>query len=262
MTYARLVPVAALVGLAIPALARAEVPARPSDPKAMAIAEKVMHALGGDEAWNGTRYLRFDFAVDRDGKTVASRGHTWDKWTGRYRLEAKTKEGDPYVVLMNINTKAGSAFLKGKPLAGEEEKKYVEQGYAIWVNDTYWLLMPYKMRDPGVTLALAGEEKKGDEAWDKVVLTFDGVGLTPKDKYWVYVNRDTGLVDKWEYILKGGPGPATPFMWKNWVRHGKIMLANDRVNPKDGTRIYFPVLEAPAAVADAVFTSSEPAPAK
>jgi hypothetical protein len=76
------------------------------------------------------------------------------------------------------------------------------------------------------------------------------------------VNRETGLVDKWEYILKGGPGPATPFLWKSWVRYGKILLSGDRVNPKDGTRIYFPVLDAPAAVADAVFASREPAPTK
>jgi hypothetical protein len=258
VSYARLIPVAALLGLATP-LRAAEVS---SPPKAVAIADRVMHALGGPEAWNDTRYLRFDFAVDREGKTVVSRAHTWDKWTGRYRLDAKTKEGDPYTVLMNVNTKEGSAWLKGKRLTGEEEKKYLEQAYAIWVNDTYWLLMPYKMRDPGVTLSVEGEEKKGKDTWDKVVLTFNGVGLTPKDKYWVYVNRDTGLVDKWEYILKGGPGPATPFLWKSWVRYGKILLSGDRVNPKDGTRIYFPVLDAPAAVADAVFASPEPAPAK
>ena len=42
--------------------------------------------------------------------------------------------------------------------------------YAIWVNDTYWLLMPYKMKDPGVTLAYDGEEGKGDENVGKVVL--------------------------------------------------------------------------------------------
>jgi hypothetical protein len=251
-----------LAGAAQAPAAEGKPPAGSSPSPAVAIADRVMHALGGPEAWNDTRYLRFDFAVEREGKTVVSRSHTWDKWTGRYRLEAKTKEGDPYTVLMNINTKEGSAWLKGKRLAGEEEKKYLEQAYATWVNDTYWLLMPYKMRDPGVILAMDGEEKKGNDAWDKVALTFDGVGLTPKDKYWVYVNRETGLVDKWEYILKGGPGPATPYLWKGWVRYGKILLAGDRVNPKDGTRIYFPVLEAPPTVPDTAFTSPEPAAAK
>ena len=243
----------------------------PSDPRAVAIADRVMQALGGTAAWNRTRYLRFDFAVENGGKTVTSRAHTWDKWTGRHRLEAKTPKrgepnrtgsGDAFVVLTNINTKEGSAYLKGTRMEGEEEKKYLELAYAIWVNDTYWLLMPYKMRDPGVTLAYDGEETKGGEAWDKVVLSFDNVGLTPNDRYWAYVNRTTGLVDKWEYILNGGPGPAVAFSWKNWARHGTILLASDRVSQQDDTRIHFPVLETPASVPDRVFTSPDAVSAK
>jgi hypothetical protein len=225
-----------------------------SDPKAAAVADKVMDALGGADAWNNTHYLRFDFAVDREGKTLVRRAHTWDKWTGRYRLEATTKEGDPYVVLLNVNTKDGDAWLKGRKLEGDEKKKYLEQAYGTWVNDTYWLLMPYKMKDPGVNLTMAGEEKKDGETWDKVRLTFENVGLTPKDKYTAYVNRKTGLVDRWDYVLKGEDKPPTSFMWKNWQKHGKVMLADDRVNTADGTRIYFPVLETPDKVADEVFT--------
>jgi hypothetical protein len=225
------------------------------DPRAAALADKVMHALGGTEAWSKTRYLRFDFAVDREGKTVVRRAHTWDKWTGRHRLEGTTKEGDPYVVLMNINTREGGAYLKGKKLEGEEAKKHLEQAYGTWVNDTYWLLMPYKMKDPGVILSYAGEEKTGGEAWDKVRLTFDNVGLTPKDKYWAYVNRRTGFVERWDFVLKGEDKPPASFSWKNWKAYGQIRLADDRVNLADGTRIHFPVLEVPGSVPEAVFTT-------
>jgi len=225
-----------------------------SDPKAEALAHRVMEALGGAEAWNKIRYLRFDFAVDRGGKTIVRRSHTWDKWTGRYRLEATTREGEPYVVLMDIDTREGRAWLKGEELGGDEVGKYLEQGYGVWVNDTYWLLMPYKMRDPGVVLALDGVEKEGDEAWDKVRLSFDNVGLTPKDKYWAYVNRKTGLVDRWDYVLKGEDKAPTTFTWGNWRKYGNVMLADDRRNPADGTRIHFPVLETPESLAEAVFT--------
>ena len=236
-------------------LAASPAPEKASDPKATAVADRVMEALGGAEAWNKTRYLRFDFAVDRAGKTIVRRSHTWDKGTGRYRQEATTREGEPYVVLMDIDTKDGRAWRKGVELTGEEAKKYLEQGYAVWVNDTYWLLMPYKMKDPGVVLALDGVEKKGEEAWDKVRLTFDNVGLTPKDKYWAYVNRKTGLVDRWDYVLKGENKPPTTFTWGNWKKYGHVMLADDRLNSADGTRIHFPVLETPESVAEAVFTA-------
>jgi len=246
-----------IVGLTLLGTASAQTatPAR-SDPKAVAIADKVMQALGGPAAWDATRYLRFDFAVEREGKQVTSRAHTWDKHSGRYRLEAKTREGQPYIVLMNVNSKEGSAWLDGKPLEGDELKKYLDQAYATWINDTYWLLMPYKLKDPGVILGYDGEETAVDGSWDKLVLTFDNVGLTPKDKYWVFVNKTNHLVERWDYILKGGPGPATSWLWKGWQRYGAIMLAPERINTKDNSRIHFPVLDAPTHVEDSVFTSA------
>jgi len=244
----------ALAGGAV--IARAE-----SDPRAVAIADQVMEAVGGKAAWNATRYLRFDFAVEREGKTVVRRAHTWDKWTGRHRLEAKTKDGDPYVVVMNVNTKEGAAYVKGAPVEGETAKKLLADAYGAWINDTYWLLMPYKMRDPGVSLKLEGEAKEGDTTYDKVLLTFANVGLTPNDRYWAYVNRGTHLMDKWEFVLQGQKPPAVPFAWKNWQRHGKILLSTDKVNLRDGTRIFFPVLDVPTTIADAVFTVSATAQA-
>ena len=242
----------ALVALAV--LAAAASPAgAASDPKATAVAEHVMQALGGEAAWKATHYLRFDFAVERNGKTLMRRAHTWDKWGGRYRVEAKDKDGQAVVVTMNLNTKQGAATVAGAPLSGEALRKALDEAYAWWVNDTYWLLMPYKMRDPGVMLAYAGEVKKDGAAWDKVLLTFDGVGLTPKDKYWVYVNKATGLVDRWEFVLKGEKTPPVPFEWKGWKTYGRIQLADDRVGPRDGTRIHFPVLESPATVPAGTF---------
>jgi hypothetical protein len=231
-----------------------------SDPKAVAVADRVMQALGGEAAWNAVRYLRFDFAVDRGGKTVMRRAHAWDKWTGRYRVEGKDKDGRDVVVAMNLNTKEGAATVGGKALAGEELRKALDAGYAWWVNDAYWLVMPYKMRDPGVVLSLAGRETKGEDAWDKVLLTFEDVGLTPKDRYWVFVNAKTGLVDRWEFVLKGEKTPPVPFDWKGWKAHGRIQLADDRVNPNDGTHIHFPVLDTPAALPDEAFAIAAPKP--
>ncbi len=225
-----------------------------TDPKAVAVADRVMQALGGEDAWKATHYLRWDFAVDRSGKEVMRRAHTWDKWTGRYRVEAKDKDGKDLVVVMNLNTRQGSATSAGSPLSGEALKKALDDAFGWWTNDMYWLLMPYKMRDPGVNLGYAGEDTRGGETWDKVLLTFDKVGLTPKDKYWVFVNRRTNLVDRWEFVLNGASTPPVPFEWKGWKRYGRIELADDRVSPKDGTRIHFPVLELPDSVPDDRFS--------
>jgi hypothetical protein len=245
------------LALCLPATLVAQTrPAPPaSNPKAIELAGKVMEALGGENAWNNTRYLRFTFAVDREGKTVVSRDHTWDKWTGRYRLEGTDKEGKKYVVLMNINSKEGTGRKDGNPVEGDALKRLLEDAYGAWVNDTYWLIMPYKMMDPGVVLAYEGEAKEKDATWDKVRLSFDNVGLTPKDKYWAYVNRKTGLVDRWDFVLKGENKPPSTFTWEGWKRYGSVMLAPERKSPKDGTRIYFPVLEVPASIPEQAFTT-------
>jgi hypothetical protein len=228
-----------------------------SDPRAVEVAAQVMKALGGQEAWDKTRYLRFDFGFERDGQ-LQSRAHTWDKWTGRYRLDGKNQQGQPFVVLMNVNTKDGQAWVAGQRAATEEEKKLLERAYATWINDTYWLLMPYKLRDPGVTLAYEGEAKEGETTWDKLALSFDNVGLTPKDRYWVWVNRATRLVDRWDFVLKGENVPPTTFLWKDWRPVGSVKLAAERVNAKDNRKIVFPVLDTPASLPDSVFTSPAP----
>ena len=252
MTRTTLALALAAAAALAPALVRAD-----SDPQAVKIADEVMAALGGKDAWDKTRYLRFDFGFTRDGK-LQTRSHTWDKWTGRYRLEGLDAEGKPFVVLMNVNTREGQAWVEGRKAGAEDEKKRVERAYGAWINDTYWLLMPYKLRDPGVNLRYEGEAAEGGTTYDKLALSFDNVGLTPKDRYWVWVNRGTKQVDRWDFVLKGEDVPPTTFHWKDWRAVGAVKLAGKRVNPKDGFELAFPVLEAPASLPDSVFTSPEP----
>src|SRR3954468_18200540 len=90
------------------ALPRGTAPA--AAPTAQSVVDHLTQALGGKPAWDNTHYLRFTFA--------GRRTHWWDKWSGRHRLEGQTKEGQHYVVLENVNTKEGKAWLDGKPLAG------------------------------------------------------------------------------------------------------------------------------------------------
>ena len=235
----------------------ASMPRASSDAKAMEVAERVMQSLGGREAWENTRFIRFGFGTERDGR-FQGRTHVWDKWTGRYRVEGQTREGQPYVVLMDLDTREGRAWVAGKELAGDELKQQLERGYGAWINDTYWLLMPYKMTDPGVRLSYAGEETMDGAMYDKVQLRFDNVGLTPDDTYWVWVNRGTGLVDRWDYVLRGEDVPPTTWMWSGWTRHGDIMLAGERLNPKENRKLLLHEIAVLDSVPDAAFTSPDP----
>lgn len=223
-----------------------------SDPKAVQLADQVMEALGGQKAWQETHYIRFNF--------FGVRTHYWDKYTGRHRVEGKTREGDSFVVLDNINTQEGKAWRNGKELSGKEAEKFLKLSYGAWVNDTYWLLMPYKMKDPGVVLKDAGTEKVGNLVYQKIQLSFDHVGLTPGDRYWAYINPQTHLMDQWAYILQSmdPKGPATQWRWEDWKKYGNIMLASKRVNVKSGGARTLSDIGVFDSLPDSVFTSPSP----
>ncbi|MEO6191781.1 MAG: hypothetical protein ABIS20_02135 [Thermoanaerobaculia bacterium] len=221
-------------------------------PTAESVAAHVMQSLGGQQAWDNTRYIRFNF--------VGRRAHWWDKGSGRHRVEWDSKEKQHYVVLENVNTKEGRAWLDGKPLDGEKAKEALENAYGAWVNDTYWLIEPYKLRDPGVNLAYDGEEAIDGKTYDKLALSFGKVGLTPGDRYWVYVNRDTGLVDRWAYILQDMPkeGPPTVWKWEGWQKYGNIMLAPHRTQVGNERKLELTDIAVMDQLPDSVFTSPDP----
>lgn len=194
-----------------------------------AVARRAIDTLAG-EAWEKARYLAFTFNVERDGNVAASFPQKWDRYTGQYRVTGKNPQGETFDVVMNINTKEGSATLNGAPVA--EPKELLALGYRRFINDTYWLLMPLKSMDPGVRRESAGEKKDDcGRTLDGVKLSFDsGVGLTPGDVYWMWVNRDTGLVDEWHMRLQSAKPEDAPgeVVFRNYKRIGGLLLSTRR----------------------------------
>ncbi len=224
------------------------------DPAAVALADRVVGALGGEAAWTSTRFLCFECAEERNGREVMYRSHTWDKLTGRHRLEERGKTGDHLVVLMNVDTMVGAAYINGARLEGDAETAELESAHRAWMRDSYWLLMPYKLKDPGINLTMAGETKTKDGVWDRLLVTFDNARLTPQYIYWVYVNRQTSLIDRTDILLTSQTSlRPTTYEWSGWTNVGSLLLASERRNPRNGGRFYFPALAAPATVDDARF---------
>jgi hypothetical protein len=95
-----------------------------------------------------------------------------------------------------------------------------------WINDSYWLLMPYKLTDPGVRLRHLGTRALPDgEQADVLGLTFSAVGLTPQNRYEVLVNARTRLVERWLFFSNASDSEARfdrPF--SGWQRRGEILL--------------------------------------
>ena len=156
-----------------------------SDERAIEIADAVMEAMGGRTAYDNTRYLKWNF--------FGSRKHIWDKETGDVIIEGIR---DTFFTKMNIHTMEGEVNYRGVDLTVSDSlEMYLEKGKSAWINDAYWLVMPYKLKDSGVTLKHLGEDTiAGGQAADVLSLTFKNVGDTPQNKYHVYIDRTDNLI--------------------------------------------------------------------
>lgn len=190
-----------------------------SDQKAIKIADKVMIAMGGRKSYDNTRYLFWNF--------FGSRTLLWDKKEGNVKIESKK---DDYTLVMNINSMQGKVKRKGEVLTNPDSlAKYLQMGKDIWINDSYWLVMPFKLKDSGVTLTYVGEQEVEGKMNDVLELRFKNVGKTPQNKYQVFVDQSNNLVSQWSFFPKAEdtePRFSTP--WTGYTKHGKILLSGGR----------------------------------
>ena len=209
-----------------------------SDARAIEIADAVMKKMGGRENWDRTRFLTWRF--------FGRRLHVWDRWTGDVRFEEADR-----VTLMNVHSREGRVWQRGGEIAEPDSlKKYLDRGYRAWINDSYWLVMPYKLKDSGVTLKYAGEGKteNGRDAY-VLTLTFDNVGVTPQNKYDVYVDRERMLVEQWAfYRTLQTQSRALSARGRTGHRTAGILLSADRGRTSHTDVAVFDVL--PRAVFD------------
>jgi len=191
-----------------------------SDAKAIELADVVMKAQGGRKAWDNTHYIAWTF--------FGNRRLIWDKWSGNVRIDNLRND---QTVILNINTDQGRVFRNGKEETQPDSvDKYVKQAKGAWINDSYWLVMPFKLKDSGVTLKYVGEEPTQDGKPAEVLqLTFKGVGVTPDNKYKVWVDKGSGLVTQWAHFTKyTDDAPRFTLPWTDYRKHGEILLSGKR----------------------------------
>ena len=191
-----------------------------SDAKAIAIADSVMKAIGGRYAWDMTRYIRWTF--------FNNRSLVWDKTKEKVRIDFLNSD---MKIRLDLKNMTGRVWKGGKEMTQPDSlKKYLERGKGIWINDSYWLVMPFKLKDSGVTLKYVGVKKNTlNVDCDVLEMTFNAVGNTPENKYHVYVNPSSHLIVQWDFYAKATnekPNMSTP--WADYRALGNIMLSISR----------------------------------
>jgi hypothetical protein len=222
-----------LCAWAVLASAQQLVEAAKPTPSADDVARRSFDILGGTTAWEKARYLAFTLTVEREGKVATSYPQRLDRFSGDYRVSGKNQDGTPFEVIMNLKTLKGRATRNGSPVTDPAVlKDLLDVGYRRFINDTFWLLMPLKMFDPGVHRTYEGERTDScGHTWDLVKLTFDqATGLTPGDVYWPWINRDTGVVEEWDMKLQSMKPEEPPLqvMFHDYRRIAGLLISMRR----------------------------------
>lgn len=181
-----------LCAFGIPAWAADE-----NESKAQQLAKDVWKASGG-ENWPKVKELHFTFIVEQDGKELVAAEHDWNMATKSDHVKWKGKEATTSV------TEAA-------------EDELGKSAYARWVNDSYWLLAPLKLLDPGVKLAYEGAREMDGAPAEVLHVSFESVGLTPGDQYRLYIDPQTKLIRSWDYMPK-----ADTVMHGTWEKYQNV----------------------------------------
>jgi hypothetical protein len=175
------------------------------------LARRAFDILAGP-AWEKARLFSFTFNVERKGQPGASFAEVWDRATGDYKVSGNEPNGVPFVVIENVRTKSGRAWENGVEVKDAAAlQNLLTIGYRRYLNDTYWLLMPLKMLEPGVHRMSMGERSDScGRTWDVVRVIFDQGPGVPTDVYWAWINRDSGMVEEWDMKLQGSAPDEHP----------------------------------------------------
>ena len=190
-----------------------------NDPAAVALAESVVRASGG-EKWPGVKTVRFTFQVEDPAKPepLLTAKHVWD-------------------VAANKDTVTWGGKTVTVDLAAPNTEGDAKAAFARWTNDSYWLLAPLKLRDRGVHLSTSGRQTVDGKEMDVLKVAFDnGLGLTSNDHYTYYIDPQSHLPARWDY--QPAPEKKLTADWVAYQQTGGLTLSTDHPN-FGGKRIRF-----------------------
>jgi len=215
------------------------------DKKAAQLVSKMMEAMGGAQEWEELQYVSWTF--------FGARHLVWDKKNNRVRIESP-RDSSIYLVDLQNSSEVRFSAAGNEVFDTSALTKKFKEGRDIWINDMYWLFMPFKLYDPGVTVSYVHTDTTLVGALSDVLeLSFDNVGNTPENKYQIYIDQKDHLIKQWNFYADFNQEEASRIWpWDNYSDFDGLLLSSDR-SDKGGpsnVRVY-------DHLDDKVFTSFE-----
>lgn len=219
-----------------------------SDNKAIMLADSIMKYHGGRKAWDDTRFIHWNF--------FGARTLTWDKHESRVRIDVP-KDNMVYLLDYSGEELTGRIRKLGDEVVDEDAlAEGLSKAYSMFINDAFWLVQQFKLKDAGVTLKYGGDARIDPQAGRPshiIDQTFAGVGDTPDNRYRLYVDKVTYRINTWQFFRDANdtePTIETP--WKGYLPYGDILLSGDR-----GDRFQLTEISVRKTMNEEVFTAFE-----
>jgi hypothetical protein len=182
-----------------------------SDPKAVAIADAVIAAAGGQDNWNKAKQVRWSETITHDGKIVVDGEEGWNRWGGRHHGRVHRDDGDIIIMRSLYDNDDKAVFIeKGRDLVRlppQDAEHALPTAIERFQFDTAALCMAFLLEEPGTKLEYVGEipDDAGAMTMEDIKVSFD-----PKDTtrggltYLVSVKKDTHVIERLQIVKAVG----------------------------------------------------------
>lgn len=144
---------------------------------------KCLNVHGGLQAWKSFEGLEYN--LSDNGKQVYQITNLKDR---RAYIKSKSYE-------VGFDGKVAWALPDAKEVSGKSAAFY----YNL---DFYFVGIPFVLADPGVSATFAGQHEIEGKKYNALKITFgSGVGFTPEDVYYMYLNPETHILEILTYSI-------------------------------------------------------------
>ena len=219
------------------------------------IINKVWKALGGKKNWEHSHYLSFIFEQEINNQVTISRSHYWDRKTGNYRLETTQKDGSELLVLFNINSKTGQAFInKTKVLSDSLNLHLIDKAFSFYINDSFWLLAPTMLDEPDIAIQKEmGIIINNKKYYCLKISPRSETAKMPIGQYWLFIDIRSGEIIRWNYLLKAQKGNAEVADWLPYKKIGDMKFSTEKIGVSGNFAIRFPAFKISSNMDENIF---------
>lgn len=163
------------------------------------LATKMLNALD-NEAYKNTNYIEWTFNKRHHYK--------WNKAKNTCEVYWRN-----YKVNLDLNDNSKSeAFQNDLKIEDNASRELIEKAVAYFNNDSFWLVAPYKIFDPGTERSLV-TLKNGSEA---LLVTYTSGGTTPGDSYLWHLDA-SGKPTSFQMWVDILPISGLEASWSDWT---------------------------------------------